>query len=360
MAMGADPSEDEVRAALDAQLARCNGKGSGRTAADFSLTRLHLLDASITRYVEQRTEATRHEPGAVHLADRPVYDVLRDHELGPDEKPLDKPLDLVRRGTVHIRSCGCGNGRQQCPDCKGMTYRTCEPAQPCPVCEGVSPCSQYLKHGGLPGTPPRPPKARKAANPEERVTCDACHTPDSACPGCRGWGRVKCERCQARGRIPCGPCKATGTVTCGTCKGHGRTTSWTAGRIVWERRTEKVTHPDPWPRRVANDLGAGDWRTDRLGAGDPLPEDLSDDHRAVLAPHLRKLKGEQDRTVVIKRLTVVRATPRGSGNRDYYLFRGCSGKLEVLARISDEGRGKAVAAAVAAVVLLVLVLLLVN
>ncbi|WP_442803495.1 hypothetical protein OG411_21205 [Streptomyces pseudogriseolus] len=360
MAMGADPSEDEVRAALDAQLARRNGKGSGRTAADFSLTRLHLLDASITRYVEQRTEATRHEPGAVDLADRPVYDVLRDHELGPDEKPLHKPLDLVRRGTVHIRSCGCGNGRQQCPDCKGMTYRTCEPAQPCPVCEGVSPCSQYLKHGGLPGTPPRPPKARKAANPEERVTCDACHTPDSACPGCRGWGRVKCERCQARGRIPCGPCKATGTVTCGTCKGHGRTTSWTAGRIVWERRTEKVTHPDPWPRRVANDLGAGDWRTDRLGAGDPLPEDLSDDHRAVLAPHLRKLKGEQDRTVVIKRLTVVRATPRGSGNRDYYLFRGCSGQLEVLARISDEGRGKAVAAAVAAVVLLVLVLLLVN
>ncbi len=188
VAVAEEPSEDEVRAELDASLARRTDKGGGRTAADFGLTRLHLLDASITRYIEQRTEVTRHEPGAVDLADRPVYDVLRDHELGPEEKPLDKPLELVRRGTVHIRSCGCGNGRQQCPDCKGMTYRTCEPAQPCPVCEGVSPCSQYLKHGGLPGTPPRPPKARKAARPEERVTCAACHTPDSACPGCRGWG----------------------------------------------------------------------------------------------------------------------------------------------------------------------------
>ncbi|MFJ7100251.1 hypothetical protein [Streptomyces albogriseolus] len=360
MTVAEDPSEDEVRAELDAYLARRKGKGSGHTAADFTLTRLDLLRASITRHIERRTEVTRHEPGFVDLADRPVYDVLRDYELGPHEKPLDKPVELVQRGSAHPRSCGCGNGRRQCADCNGMTYRTCEPAQPCPVCAGVSPCGQYLKHGGLPSTPPRPPKARKAARPEERVTCAACHTPDSACPGCQGWGRVRCVTCRGGGRIPCGPCKATGTVTCGTCRGHGRTTSWTAGRIAWISTTETVSHPDPWPRRVAADLGSAATRTDRLGAGDPLPDDLSADHRSALARHLRQQEGEQDRTVVIKRITVVRATPRGSGNREYYLFRGLSGDLEVRARISDEGRGKAVAAVLAAVAVLVLVLLLVT
>ncbi|MFF5592280.1 hypothetical protein ACFY7K_10995 [Streptomyces althioticus] len=360
MTVGEDPSEDEVRAELDAYLARRKGKGSGRTAADFTLTRLPLLRASVTRHIERRTEATRHEPGSVDLAGRPVYDVLRDYELRPRDKPLDKPVELVRRGTVNVRSCGCANGRQQCADCKGMTYRTCEPSQPCPVCAGVSPCSQYLKHGGIPSSPPRPPKARRAAHPEERVTCAACHTPDSACPGCQGWGRVRCEKCQARGRIPCGPCKATGTVTCGTCRGQGRTTSWTAGRIAWVSETEAVSHPDTWPRRVTAELRSAGWRKDRLGVGDPLPDDLSADHRSVLAPHLRQHEGEQDRTVVIERITVVRATPRGSGDREYYLYRGFSGNLEVQARISDEGRRKAVAAVLAAVVLLVVVLLLVK
>ncbi|WP_228984441.1 hypothetical protein [Streptomyces sp. DH12] len=96
------------------------------------------------------------------------------------------------------------------------------------------------------------------------------------------------------------------------------------------------------------------------GAGDPLPDDLSADHRSALARHLRQQEGEQDRTVVIKRITVLRATPRGSGNREYYLFRGLSGDLEVRARISDVGRGKAVAAVLAAVAVLVLVLLLVT
>ncbi|MGA5344929.1 hypothetical protein ACPCSQ_04400 [Streptomyces griseoincarnatus] len=362
MTVAEDPSEDEVRARLDAYLARGKGKGNGHTAADFTLTRLPLLRASVTRHIERRTEATRHEPGSVGLADRPVYDVLRDYELGPRDKPLEKPVELVRRGTVNVRSCGCANGRQQCADCKGMTYRTCEPSQPCPVCAGVSPCSQYLKHGGIPGSPPPDAlsPAHRAAHPEQRVTCDACHNPDSACPGCRGWGRVRCDRCETPGRIPCEACDATGTVRCETCRGHGRTTSWTAGRIAWTSRTESVTHPDPLPQRVAAGLGAGAWRTDRLAAGEPLPDDLSADHRSVLAPHLRQQEGEQDRTVVIERLTVVRATPRGSGNREYHLFRGVSGDLEIHARLSDEGRTKVFAAVLGAVALLFVVLLLVG
>ncbi len=270
VAVAEEPSEDKVRAELDACLARRTGKGSGRTAADFGLTRLHLLDASITRYIEQRTEVTRHEPGAVDLADRPVYDVLRDHELGPEEKPLDKPLELVRRGTVHIRPCGCGNGRQQCPDCKGMTYRTCEPAQPCPVCEGVSPCSQYLKHGGLPGTPPRPPKARKAARPEERVTCAACHTPTAPAQGAgAGEGQVR--------EVP-----GTGTHPVRALQGHRhrhmRDVPGPRADDVLDGRANRLGAADRGgdpPRPVApargERPGSGDWRTDRLGAGDPLP-----------------------------------------------------------------------------------------
>lgn len=155
MTVGEDPSEDEVRAELDAYLARGKGKGSGATAADFTLTRLPLLRASVTRHIERRTEATRHEPGSVDLAGRPVYDVLRDYELGPRDKPLDKPVELVRRGTVNVRSCGCANGRQQCADCKGMTYRTCEPSQPCPVCAGVSRAASTSSTAVSPAARPR-------------------------------------------------------------------------------------------------------------------------------------------------------------------------------------------------------------
>ncbi|MEU0284790.1 hypothetical protein ACIHBQ_15365 [Streptomyces sp. NPDC052492] len=359
MAVTDDPSDDEVRARLDAHLARRQGRRP-LTAADFSLTRLHLLQASVTRHIEERTESTRHEPGDVDLADRPLYEVLRDYELGPRDKPLHKPVELVKRGTVNGRSCGCGNGRQQCPDCKGVTYRSCEPARPCPVCEGVTPCAQYLKHGGLPATPGRPPKARRPARPDERVTCAACRTPDSACAGCQGWGRVRCESCGGKGRIPCTPCRATGTVTCETCRGKGKLTSWTAGRITWTARTEKAEYPDPWPRRVAADLGAGAWHKNRLGSGDPLPDDLSADHRAALERPLRHVKGEQDRTVVINRLTVVRARPPGGGNREYYLFRDLTGQLAVCQRVSDEGRRKAALAVAAVAVLVVLVLLLVR
>ncbi|MFH9859389.1 hypothetical protein [Streptomyces sp. NPDC017202] len=355
-----DPSDDEVRAALAASLTRGGGGRPGPPAADFLLTRLHLLEGTVTRYVERRTEETRHRPGTVDLAERPVYDVLRDYKLGPHETPLDQPLDLVKRGTPHLRSCDCGNGRRRCADCDGTKYHPCEPAQVCAVCQGVTACTQHLKHGGLPGTPPRPPKQGRAHRPDERVTCEGCHTPDSACPGCRGWGKVTCQECRASGRIPCEPCGRKGTVECTTCKGHGSLTSWTAGRIEWTSRTENVPPPVPRPRRVASELGSGGWHTDRLDAGDPLPDDLSPDHRAALEPHLRRAKAEKDRRVVLRRLTVVKATPPGSGNLEFYVFRGTDGRLGVLRRLSEEGRWKASLAVAAVVAIVVLVLILVS
>ncbi|WP_203349887.1 hypothetical protein [Streptomyces sp. S-9] len=356
MAMGADPSEDEVRAALDAQLARCRGKRGVRTSAYFHLDRLHLLDASVVRYVEKRTETTRDEPGDVDLDDRPVYDVLDDYQVDPRELRLRKSLDLVKRDTVSKRACGCGNGRRQCPACNGMTYRPCEPAQPCPVCAGVSPCTQYLGHGRT----TRPPKARRPVRAEERVKCEACGTPDSACGGCQGWGKVRCPQCQGRGRVPCTTCTSTGTVECKTCRGRGALTSWAAGRITWTSETEKVPWPYPPPKRVTSQLNAGQWQENTLGPEDPLPDDLSPSHRSLVEQHLGTVKGEQDRTVVIRRLTVVRARPKGSGSMEYYIFKNVSGGLMVRPSMSDEGRRNTAAVLLATAVLLVLVLLLVN
>ncbi|MFF3499329.1 hypothetical protein [Streptomyces sp. NPDC003247] len=354
-----DPSDEEVRAAIGAYLARSGrGKRPAPDLEDLLLTRLHLLEGTVTRHIEYRTEETRHLPGAVSLSERPTYDVLRDYKLSSRESPLDRPLDLVRRGSVHLRSCDCGNGRRQCADCAGMTYRPCEPAQVCVVCQGVTACTQYLKHGGLPSTPPRPPKQGSADRPDERVTCEGCHTPDSACPGCRGWGKVRCPECETTGRIPCAPCGRTGTTECTTCKGHGSLTSWTAGRIEWTRRSDVVPPPVPRPRRIGADLDAGGWREDLLGLDDPLPGDLSPDHRTAVEPYLRRRKDEKERQVVLRRLTVVKASSPGSRHLEFYIFRGIDGRLRTVRRLSDEGRWKVslITAAVVALVVLVLVL----
>ncbi|MFE2585041.1 hypothetical protein [Streptomyces sp. NPDC059378] len=355
-----DPSDEEVRAAIGAHLTRFGRRKHPAPALeDLLLTRSHLLEGTITRRVEDRTEQTRHRPGTISLSDRPTYDVLRDYKLGPGESPLDRPLDLVKRGTVHLRSCDCGNGRRQCADCRGMTYRPCEPARVCTVCQGVAMCTQYLKHGGLPSTPPRPPKPGKADRPAERVTCEGCHTPDSACPGCRGWGKVKCPECAATGRIPCASCSRTGTVKCTTCEGHGNLTSWTAGRIEWTRRSKTITPPVPRPRRIGSELDAGGWREDLLATDDSLPGDLSLDQRTALEPQLRRGKDERERQVVLRRLTVVQARLPGSSHLEFYVFRGTDGRLRTVRRLSQEGRWKAsvIAGAVVALAILVLVLI---
>jgi hypothetical protein len=355
-----DPTDDEVRRALDAHFARGRRNRPRPAPADFELTRLHLFEASVTRRVERRTERTRHEPGSVDLSERPLYDDLRAYRLGPLEKPADRPIDLVKSGTVHHGSCDCGNGRRRCADCDGMRYRPCEPTQVCAECHGLTACTQTLKHGGLPDPPKRAVKAGRVVRPEERVDCAACHTPGSACPGCRGWGRVKCVKCDAKGRIACQPCKESGTVKCATCKGRASLTSWTAGRIEWVTRSESVPSPVPRPRPVASELDAADWRVDRLSTGDPLPDDLLPDHRSVLVPELGTLPGEKEREVVIRRLTVVRAVPPGSGSLDFYVFRDPAGRLDVRRRVSEEGRRKAYLAVAAAVALVVLVLFLTH
>ncbi|MEU3292694.1 hypothetical protein ABZ722_10070 [Streptomyces longwoodensis] len=355
-----DPSDDEVRAALSTFLARGRSRRLRAAPADFHLTRLHLLEGTVTRRVEQRTEVTQHEPGTVDLSEQPVYDVLKNYKLSPNEKPSDRPLHLVKRGTVHLRSCDCGNGRRQCANCNGMKYRPCEPACVCTVCQGVAACTQTLKHGGLPGTPSRPPKPGRADRTDERVNCEACQTPESACPGCRGWGKVRCSECKASGRIPCVPCKGKGTVECATCRGHGNLTSWTAGRIKWPSHTESVSSPVPRPRQVASELSSGGWHTDQLGIHDALPDGLSPDHRSALETHLRPRKGEKEREVVIKRLTVVKATPPDSDNLEFYVFRSSDGRLDVRRRVSEEGRRKVFLAVAAVVALVILVLVLTH
>ncbi|MFJ4642549.1 hypothetical protein ACIP6Q_03285 [Streptomyces bobili] len=155
-----DPTDDEVRAALDAFLKR-GGKGRpGPSPTDFVLTRVHLLEGTVTRTVEDRTEETRHRPGTVDLSQRPLYEVLDDYKLGPHETPLDQPLDLVRRGTVHVRSCDCGNGRRRCADCNGMTYRPCEPAQVCAECQASPRARSTSSTAACPA--PRPGRPSRA------------------------------------------------------------------------------------------------------------------------------------------------------------------------------------------------------
>ncbi|MER5475791.1 hypothetical protein ABT026_02215 [Streptomyces sp. NPDC002734] len=355
-----DPTDDEVRARLCAHVAR---SGRGRRPApaptDFDLSPSHLVELTVTRRTERRTETTRHLPGAVDLASRPTYDVLADHKLGPHETPLHRPLDLVRRGTVHRGACGCGNGRRTCPDCDGKRYRSCDPAQVCPMCQGVSACTQHLKHGGLADAPTGRLRPGRTGTVEQRVTCEGCHTPAAACPGCRGWGKVRCKDCDTKGRIPCKPCGHRGTVGCTACEGNGNVTTWTAGRIAWDPETEEPSPPTPRPRRIAAELDGAGWREDVLDDDAPLPDDLSPEHRDFLERHLGRRPDERGRHVVVRRLKVVRAQLRGVGHREFYAFLSPDGDVRVVGRLSEEGRfrfavGGAVVVAVAVLALLLL------
>ncbi|MBQ0854678.1 hypothetical protein J8N05_41700 [Streptomyces sp. BH-SS-21] len=349
-----DPTDDEVHAAIDACRARIGfRRGSAPPVGDFRLTRLHLLEATITHHIENREQKPRHAPGIVDLSALPLYDNLKDYKLGPHESPRGRPLVLLQRGSAHLGPCNCGNGRRQCARCAGRTYWTCEPAKACPVCSGVSPCTQYVLHGNLPGTPSKLPKP---GQPGERVTCQGCQTADSACPGCRGWGRVRCDDCGASGRIACEECGRKGTVECGTCTGSGHLTTWTEGRITWVPELDSVV-PVQRPSRIKPALDSAGWRKEFLKADDPLPDDLSPAHRSALEPCLRPRDNEQDREATINRLTVVEARSSGSHHYQYYVFRGSDGRLKAEERISKDGRRMLWAVAAIAALILLAVLL---
>jgi hypothetical protein len=111
---------------------------------------------------------------------------------------------------------------------------------------------------------------------------------------------------------------------------------------------------------MRSELDAGGWQEDRLGTDDPLPDDLSPDHRAALEPHLRRLKDEREREVVLRRLTVVKARPPGSPHLEFYVFPGTDGRLRTVRRLSKEGRWKASVIAAVVVVLVILVLVLIR
>ncbi|MFD9444209.1 hypothetical protein ACFWBR_37990 [Streptomyces sp. NPDC060006] len=349
-----DPTDDEVRAAIDACRARIGfRRGSAPPVGDFRLTPLHLLEATITHHIETRKPEIRHSPGTVDLSGLPVYDDLQDYKLGPHESLRGRPLVLLQRGTAHLSSCNCGNGRRQCARCEGKTYWTCDSAKACPVCSGVFPCTQYMLHGNLPRTPPKLPKP---GQPGERVTCQGCNTADSACPGCKGWGRVKCDDCGASGRITCGECGRTGSVECGTCTGSGHLTSWTEGRITRAPEYDSVV-PVQRPSPIKAALESAGWREDSVKADDPLPDDLSPAHRGALEPRLRARKKERYREVDIRRLTVVEARPPGSHHYQYYVYRDSNGQLKAEERLSKNGRRMLAAIAVVAALILLTVLL---
>ncbi|MEU5179353.1 hypothetical protein AB0G49_04775 [Streptomyces longwoodensis] len=63
---------------------------------------------------------------------------------------------------------------------------------------------------------------------------------------------------------------------------------------------------------------------------------------------------------MIKRLTVVKATPPYSDNLEFYVFRSSDGRLDVRRRVSEEGRRKVFLAVAAVVALVVLVLVLTH
>ncbi|NBM16596.1 hypothetical protein [Streptomyces sp. GC420] len=355
-----DPSDEEILKSIGEHLGR-SGKAAPHLAGTARITRIPVLDCGITRCVESRTEGPERRPGTFDLSGRPTYESLTEYGLDPPAEPRDRTLRLVKLGSVREESCGCGNGAHQCPRCSGRGHLPCEPATVCAECSGITPCTQYLKHGDSRGPRGRPPKAnRKPARAEERVTCEGCGTPGSACARCRGWGRTACDTCGAAGRVKCPKCGGSGTEQCERCAGKGCLTFWTEGRVVWAATPESVPAPEP-PWFVRSELeAAGAWKTAVLSIDDPLPDDLAASHRAVLEPRLVRRKDEVARRVRLRRLALARVELAGDRDRVFYVFPARTGRLEVAGRPSRRRVSRVAVAAAGCLTAVVLLVLLIR
>lgn len=310
-----DPlTDDEIIAAVAAHLGLHDASDRLRLAGTARITRQPLLDCTITRCVESRVESGAEEkrPAPYDLSDRPVYDDLAAYDPGPVKSVhRHRTLRLVLRDSAREADCTeCRHGRRQCPNCRGRGRQECPPSQPCTLCRGMNPCTacEGKAGGGRRGTSVEPPVPRKVRQPHVRIGCDLCGQEGTACPGCRGRGRMRHEECDGTGETGCGSCGGKGNEECVLCKGRGRLTVWQGATIVRAPVTESVDPPPPHPpwlvrRRLRN---RGAWRAWVVADGDGLPAGLASHHRRAVERRLVRRKGEIAREVSVRHLPLAR------------------------------------------------------
>lgn len=277
-----------------------------------------LLEGTIVRCIESRTEEERLHYGHIDLSDRPEYDSLTRYPLAAPKDPARTRLvRLVKRGSVTELSCDCGNGKTACPRCQGRGDLPCETSMACAACRGIDSCLRCEGTGR---------RIRKAADerqpPDERVTCRQCGTQGTACSTCSGRGRTTCQTCQGTGKRGCPDCDRAGTVRHERCKGTGGTVRWTEGLIRREPLTEKIKQPKTGVPYLAWEAAreSDGWHRAEATGMEGLTADLTGEFRDLVEPHLIPRQGEIDRQATFRYLRLARMTTPQHPHRVYYVF----------------------------------------
>jgi hypothetical protein len=312
-----------------------------------------LLEGTVERCTETRTETKRQHDGRIDLSGRPVYDVLGDVVLGTPTYPFTAVTKkLVRRGTVVEKLCECGNGTVTCQRCGGQGEFSCAPVTACPECRGIDPCVRCHGSGRSKGRT----SIETTELSSDRVACRRCGTPDTACSGCHGQGQIPCPACQGKGSRTCPDCDSTGTVIHKQCAGTGGTMTWTEGVVTRTPHKEQIrlpeTGPAPMARWYARD--SGNWSTTTLTGHDVLPGDLAHEF-TTLQTRLAPRPDEIARRATLRHLPLARVQVHQIPHRVYYVFPRHSA-LQVRTLPSRHRVWQAVAAALAILAVLILLL----
>ncbi|MFG1808085.1 hypothetical protein [Streptomyces sp. NPDC049040] len=310
-----------------------------------------LLEGAIERCIESRRQDGQRHDGRIDLSDRPVYDSLAGISLDPPAYPYT-PMTrkLVRRGSVEEKLCDCGNGQVACQRCRGQGDLPCEASVPCAACHGIDPCTRCHGTGRRKGQD----RAGAVTPPADLVGCKRCGAAETACPGCRGQGRVPCPVCEGKGKRDCPDCRTAGTVPHKSCGGTGGTVTWTEAVITRTPKKVAIRLSETRPARPARLLArhTGDWSTTTLAPGDPLPPHLAKEF-TTLQSDLAAEPDEIARRATLRYLPLARVRVHQLADRVYYVFPR-NDTLRVRALPSRHRTWQIAAAALAALALLVL------
>lgn len=280
-----------------------------------------LLEGTVVRCIETRTEDEQIHRGRLDLSGRPQYDRLGRHPLAPPQDlSVATTQKLVQRGSVKEESCPCGNGRVTCSRCQGRGDLPCAATTTCSDCRGIDACLRCDGTGHR--TRKAPEEHRQAA--DERVTCKQCGAAEAACATCRGRGHVTCSTCRGRGTRECPNCDGAGTEPHKRCAGTGHTVTWTEGIINRQPRTEKIKWPESGLPYVARQHAReyGDWHKTFLTHKDSVPDGLEADFKALLKPRLKPRDGEIAREADVRYLPLARVVVPEHRHRVYYVYPG--------------------------------------
>lgn len=282
-----------------------------------------LLEGTVVRCIETRSEDPRLHRGRIDLSDRPQYDRLARYPLAPPKDPaVATTLKLVQRGSVKEEPCFCGNGKVACSRCQGRGDLPCAVTTTCSDCRGIDACLRCDGTGHR--TRKAPEEHRQAA--DERITCKQCGAAEAACATCRGRGHVSCSACRGRGARECPDCDGAGTEPHKRCAGTGHTVTWTGGTISRQPRTEEIKWPESGLPYIARQHAReyGNWRKTFLTHNDSVPDGLEDEFKALLRPRLKPWDGEIAREADLRYLPLARMVVPEHRHRVYYVYPGQS------------------------------------